>query len=60
MPDRNIVSREAWLEARIAHLEREKEFTRLRDELTRDRKELPWVREISIDRIGTLSNPMAD
>ncbi len=31
MPDRNILSREAWLEARIAHLECEKEFTRLRD-----------------------------
>ena len=44
MPGRDIVSREEWLEARIAHLEREKEFTRLRDELTRERKELPWVK----------------
>lgn len=34
----------AWLEARIAHLEHEKEFTRLRDELARECKELPWVR----------------
>ena len=40
MPDRNIVSREAWLEARIAHLEREKEFTRLRDELRQSKSPL--------------------
>lgn len=39
-----IVSREAWLEARKAHLAREKEFTRARDELCRQRRELPWVR----------------
>ncbi len=44
MSDRNILSREEWLKARIAHLAREKEFTRLRDELTRERQQLPWVR----------------
>ena len=44
MSDRNIVSRDEWLEARLAHLAREKEFTRLRDELTRERQELPWVK----------------
>lgn len=44
MPDRNIVSRAEWLEARAEHLAREKEFTRLRDELTRDRQQLPWVK----------------
>jgi predicted dithiol-disulfide oxidoreductase (DUF899 family) len=39
-----IVSREEWLSARKRHLSKEKEFTRLRDELSRERRELPWVR----------------
>src|SRR5436853_367835 len=34
MPNHTIVSREEWLEARRAHLAREKEFTRLRDQLS--------------------------
>lgn len=42
--DRRIVSREEWLEARRAHLAREKEFTRMRDEMSRERRELPWTR----------------
>ena len=33
-----------WLAARKRHLSKEKEFTRLRDELSRERRELPWVR----------------
>jgi predicted dithiol-disulfide oxidoreductase (DUF899 family) len=39
-----VVSREEWLAARKAHLDREKEFTRLRDQLSRERRELPWVK----------------
>ena len=39
-----IVSREEWLGARKAHLAREKEFTRMRDELTAERRRLPMVR----------------
>jgi predicted dithiol-disulfide oxidoreductase (DUF899 family) len=39
-----VVSREEWLKARKAHLTKEKEFTRLRDELSRQRRELPWVK----------------
>jgi predicted dithiol-disulfide oxidoreductase (DUF899 family) len=39
-----IVSKEQWLEARKAHLAKEKEFTRRRDEISRQRRELPWVR----------------
>jgi len=38
-----IVSKEAWLEARKDHLVKEKEFTRLRDELSQERRDLPWV-----------------
>ena len=39
-----IVSHAEWLEARKAHLAKEKEFTRARDELARQRRELPWVK----------------
>jgi predicted dithiol-disulfide oxidoreductase (DUF899 family) len=38
------VSRDEWLQARLAHLAAEKEFTRKRDELSRQRRELPWER----------------
>ena len=37
-----VVGHEEWLAARTALLAREKEFTRLRDELSRERRELPW------------------
>jgi predicted dithiol-disulfide oxidoreductase (DUF899 family) len=37
-----IVSPEEWLQARKRLLEKEKEYTRLRDELSRRRRELPW------------------
>jgi predicted dithiol-disulfide oxidoreductase (DUF899 family) len=39
-----VVSHNAWLEARRKHLAKEKEFTRLRDQLSRERRELPWER----------------
>ena len=39
-----VVSREEWLKARRAHLEAEKELTRRRDELSRQRRQLPWER----------------
>ncbi len=39
-----VVSREEWLSARTAFLAKEKEFTRLRDELNRRRRALPWVK----------------
>jgi predicted dithiol-disulfide oxidoreductase (DUF899 family) len=37
-----VVSHEEWLSARTAFLAKEKEFTRLRDELNRERRALPW------------------
>jgi predicted dithiol-disulfide oxidoreductase (DUF899 family) len=37
-----VVSRQEWLTARMAFLAKEKEFSRLRDELSRQRRELPW------------------
>jgi predicted dithiol-disulfide oxidoreductase (DUF899 family) len=42
LPDHNVVSHEEWVAARRAHLAKEKEFNRLRDELSRQRRELPW------------------
>ena len=40
----SVVSREEWIAARHALLAREKEHTRRTDELSRQRRELPWVR----------------
>jgi predicted dithiol-disulfide oxidoreductase (DUF899 family) len=42
--DHPVVSRDEWLSARTAFLAKEKEFTRLRDELSRQRRDLPWVK----------------
>ncbi len=39
-----IVSHDEWLAARRAHLKREKELTRLRDQLSAERRQLPWVK----------------
>ena len=38
-----VVSREQWVTERAALLAKEKEFTQLSDELSRQRRELPWV-----------------
>ena len=42
MTDHRIVSHDEWLAARRNFLTKEKEFNRLRDELSRERRELPW------------------
>src|SRR5439155_9664814 len=39
-----VVSEAEWLVARKDLLTREKELTRLRDEVSRHRRELPWVK----------------
>jgi predicted dithiol-disulfide oxidoreductase (DUF899 family) len=44
MTDHTTGTREEWLAARVELLEREKEHTRLGDDLARRRRELPWVR----------------
>ena len=38
-----VVSRQDWIAARKALLAKEKQFTRLRDELSQERRALPWV-----------------
>jgi len=37
-----VVSHKAWIEARRKFLAKEKKFTRLRDDLSRQRRALPW------------------
>jgi predicted dithiol-disulfide oxidoreductase (DUF899 family) len=44
MTEHGIASREAWQVARDELLGREKEHTKIGDELARQRRELPWVR----------------
>ena len=44
MTNHKIGTREEWLAAREKLLDREKEHTRLGDEIARQRRELPWVR----------------
>lgn len=44
MDDHPVVSRDEWLRARKEFLAKEKEFTRLRDELSAERRALPWVK----------------
>ncbi|MGD9903350.1 MAG: DUF899 domain-containing protein [Vicinamibacterales bacterium] len=39
-----VASRDEWLAARRTLLEREKALTRLKDEVARERRALPWVR----------------
>ncbi len=44
MADQEIGTREEWLAAREELLKREKEHTRLGDEIAQSRRDLPWVR----------------
>ena len=44
MTEHQVVTRDQWVEARKQLLVREKEFTRLRDQLSQARRDLPWVR----------------
>lgn len=44
MSDPAIVSQDDWLNARLDLLAKEKEFTRLRDELNAQRRAMPWVK----------------
>jgi predicted dithiol-disulfide oxidoreductase (DUF899 family) len=54
MGNHKIVSREEWIEARKRLLSKEKEFTRLRDQLSEQRRDLPWVR---VDKAYVFDGP---
>ncbi|WP_299783121.1 DUF899 family protein [uncultured Roseobacter sp.] len=55
MKPHKIASREDWMVARKALLLREKEHTRLKDEITQARQALPWVRVDKDYRFETAS-----
>ena len=42
MAEHRVAPHDQWVVARKKHLAKEKEFTRLRDQLSRERRELPW------------------
>jgi predicted dithiol-disulfide oxidoreductase (DUF899 family) len=42
MATHQVASHDEWLKARKKHLAKEKEFTRLRDQLSKERRDLPW------------------
>jgi len=42
MTTHKVVTHEQWVATRKKHLAKEKEFTRLRDQLSKERRELPW------------------
>ena len=44
LENHKIVSHREWIEARRELLQKEKEFTRLRDQLSQWRRDLPWER----------------
>jgi predicted dithiol-disulfide oxidoreductase (DUF899 family) len=54
-----VVSREEWLRARLTLLEREKELTRLKDEVAAQRQRLPWVNVEKGYRFETDRGPQA-
>ena len=49
-----IVSRDEWLVARKELLAKEKELTRLRDQLAAERRALPWV---TVDKTYVFQGP---
>ena len=57
MIDHRVGTREQWLAERISLLEAEKELTRRGDEITRQRRELPWVRVDKDYRFDTETGP---
>lgn len=54
MTTHRVMSREEWIATRVQHLAREKEFTRLRDQLSQERRELPWVK---VDKAYVFEGP---
>jgi predicted dithiol-disulfide oxidoreductase (DUF899 family) len=54
MTTHEVVSKGEWVEARKRLLAKEKEFTRMRDQLSAERRALPWMR---IDKDYTFDGP---
>jgi predicted dithiol-disulfide oxidoreductase (DUF899 family) len=54
MIEHQIVSRDQWIQARKQLLTKEKQFTRMADELNSERRNLPWVK---IDKAYVFDTP---
>jgi predicted dithiol-disulfide oxidoreductase (DUF899 family) len=54
MATHEVVSKSEWVEARKRLLAKEKEFTQMRDQLSAERRALPWMR---IDKDYTFDGP---
>jgi predicted dithiol-disulfide oxidoreductase (DUF899 family) len=54
MANHQVVSHEDWIEARRQLLAKEKEFTQLRDQLSQQRRDLPWKR---VDKPDAFEGP---
>jgi predicted dithiol-disulfide oxidoreductase (DUF899 family) len=54
MKNHKVVAKTEWLEARKRLLAKEKEFTRARDRLSAERRELPWV---AVDKEYVFDSP---
>jgi predicted dithiol-disulfide oxidoreductase (DUF899 family) len=54
MTTHEVVSKDEWVEARKRLLAKEKEFTHLREQLSSERRALPWMR---IDKVYTFDGP---
>jgi predicted dithiol-disulfide oxidoreductase (DUF899 family) len=52
-----IATRDEWLQARLELLDAEKELTRRRDDLSRQRRALPWVRVDKDYEFDTVDGP---
>ena len=57
MTDHKVGTREEWLAARAPLLAQEKEYSRVGDELARQRRELPWVAVEKEYRFDTAGGP---
>ena len=57
MTDHKVVGRQEWQAARAELLVREKQHTRMGDELARQRRELPWVQVDKAYRFDTDDGP---
>jgi predicted dithiol-disulfide oxidoreductase (DUF899 family) len=53
----HVVAHDEWVKARKQLLSEEKEFTRLRDELSRQRRELPWE---AVEKEYVLDGPQGE
>jgi predicted dithiol-disulfide oxidoreductase (DUF899 family) len=54
LDNHQIVSKNEWIEARKVLLKKEKEFTTLRDQLSQQRRDMPWV---AVDKEYTFDGP---